>query len=634
MASFKRYALAATLLLLGSGTPASGEPHRFLRKTKEMIDAPKRPVTRSLLHTITLDNGARLAAAFTEPEGGSSYDLDALTCTYQLPLSMEGSVGLGQSDISYIFVIDESGSTSSIIGDIKAFFVDLVDVLFNELSTLNIGVVRFDDENVSLPGGLLEEGDADAIKAFINESPFYGGTRCDLALDAANDMINDSSPGTKTIVIFAGDGECWLDDEITEDARDNLLANANTDVKIEVAAIGGVTCAALSVVAPEDDCQEITVVEDYSIEQVIGTTLKNIEFSADCEDGDCTLYENTVSTSSPQCVFPEVGPIFCLAGTVSSVEIGLGANEMCVRATGVAATDPLADVYDVDCMFLHGLDVTDPTFTCPDDVTQDTDPGECYADVTLPSHVSPEDNCYVKEDLTYTKEPSGPYFVLGAKTVIYGLADPDGNAATPCNIDVTIEDKEDPVVACPVDYTIETDPGECTATTPCIPAATATDNCEVASLTNNATAIFDLGETIVEWTAVDTAGNDDDCTFAVTLVDNEKPSVSCTQSTNPGGKNKPNGVNSNGFYLINAADNCVGVTLQLKDSIDDHEFTIPGGWLDGVKVKYTSSSSEQSVDPGPGDVDWKIKGHGDLVVTATDNSLNTKTVICVVPPRK
>ena len=98
--------------------------------------------------------------------------------------------------------------------------------------------------------------------------------------------------------------------------------------------------------------------------------------------------------------------------------------------------------------------------------------------------------------------------MLGTETVTYGLTDPSGNAATPCNIDVTIEDNEDPDAECPDDYTIETDHGECTATYPCIPAAIAKDNCEVATLTNDAPDVFELGETTVKWTAVDNVGND------------------------------------------------------------------------------------------------------------------------------
>ena len=122
-------------------------------------------------------------------------------------------------------------------------------------------------------------------------------------------------------------------------------------------------------------------------------------------------------------------------------------------------------------------------------------------------------------------------------------------------------------------------------------------------------------------------------------MDNERPSVSCTHSVNPSG-NKPNGVNSHGFYVINAADNCEdtqGVTIQLEYA-SGHEFTVNGGLLDGVTVKYISASSEQSVSPGPSKgnkrVDWHIKGDGNLIVTATDGSLNTNTTVCVVPPRK
>ena len=53
--------------------------------------------------------------------------------------------------------------------------------------------------------------------------------------------------------------------------------------------------------------------------------------------------------------------------------------------------------------------------------------------------------------------------------------------------------------------------------------ALTTDNCGVATLTNDAPANFPLGFTTVIWTVKDLAGNTATCAQTVTVTDTEKP---------------------------------------------------------------------------------------------------------------
>src|SRR5687768_4714304 len=69
--------------------------------------------------------------------------------------------------------------------------------------------------------------------------------------------------------------------------------------------------------------------------------------------------------------------------------------------------------------------------------------------------------------------------------------------------------------------------------------ATATDNCNVATITYALTGVtsgvgttlngvvFNLGVTTVTWTATDGSGNIDVCSFDVTVEDEENPVISC-----------------------------------------------------------------------------------------------------------
>ncbi len=139
-----------------------------------------------------------------------------------------------------------------------------------------------------------------------------------------------------------------------------------------------------------------------------------------------------------------------------------------------------------------------------------------------------------------TWQDSGIFENLGPGTYDVQIRDAD-------NIDIfvtledelevgVLEDTADPEATCVEDQVKNTGTGECTYTHIGIGwDATATDNCEVASVTYELTGAtigtgaslhgvsFNPGETIVIWTATDASGNTDSCTFTVTVTDNEPP---------------------------------------------------------------------------------------------------------------
>lgn len=72
--------------------------------------------------------------------------------------------------------------------------------------------------------------------------------------------------------------------------------------------------------------------------------------------------------------------------------------------------------------------------------------------------------------------------------------------------------------------TVNTDPGVCGAVVTLVPPV-ATDNCGVATTTNDAPAVFPVGTTTVTWTVTDIHGNSSRATQTVTVADNEKPTI-------------------------------------------------------------------------------------------------------------
>ncbi|MDO7136207.1 HYR domain-containing protein [Algibacter lectus] len=117
---------------------------------------------------------------------------------------------------------------------------------------------------------------------------------------------------------------------------------------------------------------------------------------------------------------------------------------------------------------------------------------------------------------------------IGNVIVTLTATDVNGNSST-CDATVTVEDNIAPTITCPSDVVITADAGQCTATNVDLGLTTTTDNCEVATITNNALEPFVLGETIVTWTVTDTSGNETTCEQKVTVTDGNLPEVVCPE---------------------------------------------------------------------------------------------------------
>jgi len=125
----------------------------------------------------------------------------------------------------------------------------------------------------------------------------------------------------------------------------------------------------------------------------------------------------------------------------------------------------------------------------------------------------------------------GDTFPLGTTSVIYSAVDGAGNTAL-CSFNVTVEDNEPPsVIECPSDIVVSTEPGMCSAVvewTPPVP--TPMDNCPgvvIVSSTHASGNTFPLGTTMVTYTIQDGSGNIVTCSFIVTIIDDEDPTLTC-----------------------------------------------------------------------------------------------------------
>ncbi|HEY3128664.1 MAG TPA: HYR domain-containing protein [Acidobacteriota bacterium] len=198
-----------------------------------------------------------------------------------------------------------------------------------------------------------------------------------------------------------------------------------------------------------------------------------------------------------------------------------------------------------------------PAISCPANVTMAaTSPAGVMVSYPAPS-VS--DNC---PGATVSATPaSGSIFSVGVTPVIATATDASGNTST-CTFTVTVSAPL--VIVCPAPIVKSTDPGKCSAVVDYPAAATSGGVGAVSvSYSQPSGSAFLKGTTTVTATATDSAGDTATCSFTVTIMDTEPPTIVCpaniTTSTDPG---QPTAKVT--FPAPTAADNCSDVTVDFN----------------------------------------------------------------------
>jgi len=238
-------------------------------------------------------------------------------------------------------------------------------------------------------------------------------------------------------------------------------------------------------------------------------------------------------------ITPNVGDNCGVAGLVNDYTGTSDAGAVYLIGT-TTITWTVTDIYGNNVSCQQDVTVVDgeaPSITCPLDVLRTADPTVCHVALIL-NDPATDDNCGVASytnDYTNTNNPSAIYSV-GTTTVTYTVVDFAGNATT-CTFSVTITDDEAPIVNCPMSRTQTADAGNCSAYVS-INDGSATDNCDVdADNTShdyaggvdqyNPSGVYPVGSTTVTFTVPDIHGNTSTCSFIVTIIDNELPTITC-----------------------------------------------------------------------------------------------------------
>ena len=247
---------------------------------------------------------------------------------------------------------------------------------------------------------------------------------------------------------------------------------------------------------------------------------------------DCDLPNPPIVVSSPNANPLGIFPLGTSAVSYAAEDIA--------RNTGycnfsVVITDNVPPAYTVTAPVSYTAPLTSVATVIPNGgtITQRNDQNLCSAVVTwTPPTISTSDVCGGAVAVSADRLP-GSVFPVGTTVVTYKVTDARGNATNVLTFMVIVRDQQAPSITCPNNLTLPNELGKCTREV-VISTPTATDNCSGVVVTSSGgptgLTTVSVGSPItLSYTATDAAvpANTATCSYTITVVDNEKPNLTC-----------------------------------------------------------------------------------------------------------
>ena len=261
-----------------------------------------------------------------------------------------------------------------------------------------------------------------------------------------------------------------------------------------------------------DNCGSEPTSRDFLFCNYVDATIPFDSIAQDFPSGVSFYNENNITQTATQ--YDENNPFPAAAGTNTYFAIPDGINF---------------------CYYTFTITVQDPILSSAVQTSQVSCLGgnDGQIDLTVLGGIPP-----------YTYDWSGPGVYTNSTQDISSLyegtydviiADSLGCTSSDGAIITTIPDVTDPTIVCPSNISVNNDSGVCgavvTYSTP-----VGIDNCNGASTSMTlglaSTATFPIGTTLVEYTVTDTVGNSASCSFNVTVIDIELPTITCPTDVN------------------------------------------------------------------------------------------------------
>jgi gliding motility-associated-like protein len=403
-----------------------------------------------------------------------------------------------------------------------------------------------------------------------------------------------------------------------------------TQIQIEVVANGGTGQYEVSL----DGGVTFNSLGDYIFNVNVATSYNVVVRD---EDGCASLVYAITVPAELQANANLVQEVSCIGGSDGSVSLAVSGGTTPYTYVWSQAGVPFSTnqnisglaqgTYDVEVTDFYGCtvstsifvstfpDVTNPEIACPLPITQNNDPGVCGAEITYATPVG-TDNCPGAFTSMIQGLASGAIFPVGTTTVEYQVEDLAGNTAT-CSFTVEVIDNEAPSITCPLNVNAVADLNECSVVGASVNLGTPVtgDNCGIASVSNNAPAVYPVGTTTVTWTVTDVNGNSNTCQQLVIVADTQAPVISSCGAVGNQIVDADAGVctytNIGTGWDVVATDNCTTITVEYTLS---GATTGTGTSLDGV-----------TFNPGTTNVLWTVTDNAgnvstcDFTVTIEDN---------------
>jgi gliding motility-associated-like protein len=512
------------------------------------------------------------------------FNVCGATVAYGAPVGVDNCPGSVTTNIAGL----PSGALFPVGTTVQTF--EVVDASGNA-TTCSFNIIVDDTQNptITCPANIIVGNDPGICGATVNYTPPTGNDNCPGSTTALIAGLPSGSLfpiGTTTVTYEVTDpsgntAQCSFDVTVNDTENPTIIC----PLDITVANDPGVCGAIVNFAAPvgADNCPGaatalIAGLPSGSIFPV-GVTVVTYEVTdASGNTTQCSFNVTVNDTENPTLTCPanilvsnDAG--ICGANVTYITPVGLdncpGSTTTMIagQASGtvfpVGTTTVTYEVVDAagntaQCSFDVTVDDTElPTITCPVNITVSNDPGVCGALVNYLAPVG-ADNCPASVTSMIAGQASGTFFSIGTTTQTYQVIDASGNTAQ-CSFDVTVNDTENPIIACPGNINVNNDLGVCGATVNYI-APVGADNCpgSVTNLTAGmmSGALFPVGTTTVTYEVVDASSNTAQCSFDVTVTDNELPSVSCPPDQNVFFDGSCQHILQNYVGLTVANDNC------------------------------------------------------------------------------
>ena len=199
---------------------------------------------------------------------------------------------------------------------------------------------------------------------------------------------------------------------------------------------------------------------------------------------------------------------------------------------------------------------------CSDDLMVNTDVGVCGAII---NGINPlvSGDCPGTTVLQTSELGNDNLFPVGITTVSYSASYLEGDIDV-CSFTITVIDNQVPVLECSSDLTVDTDLNTCGAIINGI-NPNVIENCPGTTVLQTSDFgnddLFPLGTTTVSYSATDAVGNQDVCSFTITVIDNQVPVAVCPTQAIIVNLDEEGNANLPANALIgNSTDNCISFT--------------------------------------------------------------------------